>query len=247
MRGLERNVSKRYATAREMAADMERCVGVASPMEIGDWVDQLAGGELAERATILAQIEAPPHASSEPTLKTAAFPKSRTLGGAPAPQTPTATQTAQTPTEVEVRSETSHVVETPPPAVASKRGRPSVTALAAVGAGLAAVVITLGGRPAVQPPPRAVTADSPPDAHGALAATPPAPPSSPSDGPAAAPADAAGAPPPVVPKLEPSIAPAAAGSAARARERPLRKATRNCDPPYVLDAAGHHRYKPECL
>ena len=57
LRGLERDPSKRFATAREMAAALDACIGVASPTEIGDWVERTAGEELRERALRIALIE----------------------------------------------------------------------------------------------------------------------------------------------------------------------------------------------
>ncbi len=57
MRGLERDPARRYATAREMALDLERCVGIASPSQVGEWVESLARDELAKRAAHMARIE----------------------------------------------------------------------------------------------------------------------------------------------------------------------------------------------
>ncbi len=51
MRGLERDPARRYASAREMALDMERSAGVAPASEIGTWVESLARDELSRRAT----------------------------------------------------------------------------------------------------------------------------------------------------------------------------------------------------
>jgi serine/threonine-protein kinase len=57
LRGLERDPAKRYASAREMAADLDAVVGVASPTEIGEWVERTAADELRERAALIAEIE----------------------------------------------------------------------------------------------------------------------------------------------------------------------------------------------
>lgn len=57
LRGLQRDPEKRYATAREMAADLDACIGVASPTEIGEWVELTAADELRERANHIAEIE----------------------------------------------------------------------------------------------------------------------------------------------------------------------------------------------
>ena len=42
MRGLDRNPARRYETAREMALELERCMGTASAGEVGAWVEALA-------------------------------------------------------------------------------------------------------------------------------------------------------------------------------------------------------------
>ncbi len=57
MRGLERDPRRRYDTARAMACDLERCVGLASPTEVGEWVESLAHSALAKRSKALAEIE----------------------------------------------------------------------------------------------------------------------------------------------------------------------------------------------
>ena len=51
MRGLERDPSRRYATAREMAVDLERCLGIAAASEVSEWVEGLAHDELVKRAS----------------------------------------------------------------------------------------------------------------------------------------------------------------------------------------------------
>ncbi len=57
MRGLERDPQKRYSTAREMAIDIERCLGLASPTQVGAWVESVAREVLAHRAAVIAEIE----------------------------------------------------------------------------------------------------------------------------------------------------------------------------------------------
>jgi eukaryotic-like serine/threonine-protein kinase len=77
MRGLARDPSHRFATAREMAVALEQTIGVASPYEVGEWVEFVAGDELARRAARIAEIESaslsgrlrslPPMGPSEPS------------------------------------------------------------------------------------------------------------------------------------------------------------------------------------
>jgi hypothetical protein len=57
LRGLARNPSERYATAREMAVALEAATKVASVEEVEEWVAAMAGSVLAERARILHLIE----------------------------------------------------------------------------------------------------------------------------------------------------------------------------------------------
>src|SRR5438552_16435283 len=55
LRALERDPAKRFATAREMARALERSILLASSSEIGEWVEQIAGRSLAERAEWIAR------------------------------------------------------------------------------------------------------------------------------------------------------------------------------------------------
>jgi hypothetical protein len=57
LRGLARDVSVRYASGREMALDVEANTALASPSQVGEWVERLAGDDLALRAARVAEIE----------------------------------------------------------------------------------------------------------------------------------------------------------------------------------------------
>ena len=57
MRGLVRDPSQRFQTAREMAVAIERTMGLASPAAVGEWVEHVAAEELAGRAAHVAEIE----------------------------------------------------------------------------------------------------------------------------------------------------------------------------------------------
>ncbi len=63
MRGLDRDPAKRWQTAQEMAIALEKVAGVASPREVGAWVEQLAKDTLARRAERIAEIESVSSAS----------------------------------------------------------------------------------------------------------------------------------------------------------------------------------------
>jgi eukaryotic-like serine/threonine-protein kinase len=57
MRGLSRDASERFGTAREMAICLERDVGLATQSEVSDWLHALAGRQLAARAEALARMQ----------------------------------------------------------------------------------------------------------------------------------------------------------------------------------------------
>ncbi|MBX3264081.1 MAG: serine/threonine protein kinase [Labilithrix sp.] len=76
LRGLARDPEMRFGTAREMALAIEQTIGLASPSEVGEWVEMVAGDELHRRAMTIAEIEvaslnAPP---SEPKIGLAKQP-----------------------------------------------------------------------------------------------------------------------------------------------------------------------------
>jgi len=72
LRGLERRPEDRFESARDMALALEGCFGVASPTEVGRWVEATAGAVLDERARRVAEIESQafdsPASSTQPTL-----------------------------------------------------------------------------------------------------------------------------------------------------------------------------------
>jgi serine/threonine-protein kinase len=57
MRGLARDPSARWSTAREMALALEAVIAPATPTQIGAWVDRVASASLATRAAHVAEIE----------------------------------------------------------------------------------------------------------------------------------------------------------------------------------------------
>jgi serine/threonine protein kinase len=84
-KGLARDPANRYATAREMAAAIEACVPIASPMKVAEWIEALIGPTLAARDAIRAEIESGassvvPASFSSSTPALPAFPQ--VAGGA---------------------------------------------------------------------------------------------------------------------------------------------------------------------
>jgi ABC-type sugar transport system substrate-binding protein len=57
LRGLERDPAKRFGSAREMAAHIQACIGVANAMEIGDWLERMAGDELRDQSARIETME----------------------------------------------------------------------------------------------------------------------------------------------------------------------------------------------
>ena len=57
MRGLHIDPNQRFATAREMATALEKVGGVASPRDVGAWVEQLAADTLKKRADTITALE----------------------------------------------------------------------------------------------------------------------------------------------------------------------------------------------
>jgi len=57
LRGTDRDPEERFATAREMAAEVESVMGLAPSLEVGEWVEALAPEELRERAQLIEEVE----------------------------------------------------------------------------------------------------------------------------------------------------------------------------------------------
>jgi serine/threonine protein kinase len=84
LRGLERDPNRRFASAREMADALEETLPLASPTEVGAWVEELAHDALAARAAMVEEVEqwtGSPDSSSDP----AASPSTGPLTGSRPP------------------------------------------------------------------------------------------------------------------------------------------------------------------
>jgi serine/threonine protein kinase len=75
LRGLAAEPSGRFATAREMARELERIVPVASASIIGEWVDSLKHASLLERASRVETVE-----QSSSSLTEQPLPRPRRAG-----------------------------------------------------------------------------------------------------------------------------------------------------------------------
>jgi serine/threonine-protein kinase len=244
MRGLEREPSRRFATAREMAIALEQHVTLATPIEVGAFVARIGGTTLAQRAERVAEIEVESSggvdtdAEEHTPAEVAHRPRAASVTGATA-------ATVAFPglalegdrTTVDKAELTGTGVATVSEASGPGRRRRANVVRAAWVAGAAAVLgLTLLARAGAEhaPAPSASAETSPPQA-----ASPPAP---------AAPAPVAAA------SATDSVAPADPPRAQTPPDVPHRRAvaapTRprsGCATPYTIDARGVRHYKPECI
>jgi serine/threonine-protein kinase len=57
MKALDRNVDTRFQTARDFATAIEEVINVAGPQKVGDWVAQMGGKDLSDRADMVSEID----------------------------------------------------------------------------------------------------------------------------------------------------------------------------------------------
>jgi eukaryotic-like serine/threonine-protein kinase len=80
LHGLERDANKRFATAREFALAIEQYGPLATPTEVGAWVEAMAKDALSERSLKVAECESDPPMDSArrpAPLKSDTYPVSR--------------------------------------------------------------------------------------------------------------------------------------------------------------------------
>jgi serine/threonine-protein kinase len=234
MRGLERDPARRYATAREMALDMERCVGVASASEVGEWVESLAHDELLKRATRVTEIESASSPSS-----------ARGPGSLPSVGEMPTTVSRSSPDVVqaqpELRSDVSSIAVSPILPVVPRHAPTSTAVVAGTAiAGTLLVVFLLLGSVLLF---RRDSSPAPAALPSAVALPPAAPP---------VPASAEPSPdlsiptPTATPTLTPTPTPTPTTHRRIYMPGPAPPAP-DCDPPFTIDGVGHKHYKPACL
>lgn len=252
MRGLAWPPTERFATAKEMAGHLERNGGLVSATEIGDWVTQLAGPALQERAGRLHAIEA-----STGRGKTYEMPEAAGVALLAAPAAPAALGAPGV-------MDTEQTIAAAPPVFVEERApesrrRSRVFAIAGIafavllGAGFVAGSVVGRGKAAAREGSRGA---APPPVTPAPSASAPAAPAasavaSEATATAAAPAPALSA----TLATAPAAAPSETSKSAAKKPRPsgttphatTPKAGPDCDPPYVIDAENHKVYKRECL
>jgi eukaryotic-like serine/threonine-protein kinase len=221
LRGLSRRPEDRWDTARAMAVALERCLGIASPTEVGEWLEHVAGEHLRQRSERVAEIES--HSTSPAHLSSPPPATDRSLVSSPSAEPLVHTQ-----------------VSSPTVSGATSPSRPTRLRSRGwtVAAGLAVTLLVLlaASRALVpnarQTTPPASTLDS---VDGTASAEPTSIPSTPLASPT--PTTVAGP----LPAADAGRAPRSLGP----RRPPAHKP--GCDPPYTLDSAGHQRFKEECF
>ncbi len=252
MRGLERDPAARFPTARHMALAIEDLAIMATPIEVGAWVERVAGVTLAQRAERVASIEAefarvidagptegtgavvvaalPPHRPAALSVTGATAPTVAVPGLALSGDKTTVDEGME-PTRTGVASVSDMNVR------ALTRRRSRVATLAWLVAGGAALGLVLTIRAVSQGRSPEVSAGASLSSVASAMAVEPSPAAASSqviEGPA----------PSESPEARPSLQ----------NELPIRRAPlpavrkrTGCSPPYTVDARGVRHYKPECL
>jgi serine/threonine protein kinase len=220
MRALDASPAKRFADAREMAAEIEGSISLPKQAEVGEWVERCAGPELAARARRIQLME-----------RGSASGESVPLEGLLLPPTPTADPTLMdSPAGASTRADRNRDL-TPPPLLtgAARPARPWLVAVGGVTVAAACIAIGVAvGRSSGVP-----TAGSTPQ-------PPAAPP------PSTSAEDLAGSASSPVSLDDPSLGGELDASAAGHARWPAIPPD-DCKPPYVRDDAGRKIYKRSCL
>jgi len=222
---LQREPSRRLGDAREMVRRLAAAVTPATAGEVAAWVDEQASVELGARAALVERVETGAPTQEAPATSEVALGVETLVAAGSAPRPPS------------LAGERSVAQAT----VALRPQRRSATIGIVLGAGgalgILLLVLWMLERDRA---PRAETRPGPVVVTG------------PADAPGAAPADAA----PAVALPAVPHDPSAEANVIRERPRPTRRPARgkvhrragpDCNPPYVIDAEGHKRYKRECF
>jgi serine/threonine-protein kinase len=253
MLGLARDRTARFETARAAALALEATGPLATPSEVGEWVERTAQAALNDRARSIAEIESvrdlvgaqssshpPPRPSSAEADPTVLQPMSE--HSSDRPKSGPALRSTATPSAAFARHEHE-----------PRRSRRLMVALVtsallAVGA-VSWLAPFSGARPtapvgrSAPAEPAAQRATEEPGAAASaadVAREEPAPSAE-----SVSTATSAAVPPTSVATL-PRPQPGSRGATTRVKPREASSKS-NCSPPYTLDAAGHRRYKLECL
>jgi serine/threonine-protein kinase len=224
MRGLARALEQRFATARDMALAIEQTVGLASPYEVGEWVERVAAEEIGRRAQTIADIESSALHESVPRVSVAEEP------GVP-PHSQVSSMSVARPALSEAPGA---------PGGHDKRVFRGALGLAVMLAVAGVILGGLGLRGSRASGASAATPTQVTHEARALALVGAATAKSSSSSATAPPASSSSAPP-----STPSAPPVAPPPAAAAKPA---KPSAACDPPFTIDpSTGRKKYKLECL
>ncbi|MEO8877038.1 MAG: protein kinase, partial [Polyangiaceae bacterium] len=269
MKALARNRDERFATAREMAQALETVMHPANATEIGEWVERLAGSELAGRADRVSDIESrsdiheglvsmaaalsggPVSVASRPRASAPDLTPSGANAGPNGTMTNTGNFAVAPISTLDLASSRSSAVV---PLQSPHRSKWIALALAVAAIFLVAIGIVLGAssrKTADAMPPEGTqgpkASDSATGGSGVVAEPPPTTAQASSQATAsAAPTDSVAVEPTARP--HPSVA---ATHSTAPTSRPTTRVTppsppKNCNPPFTIDASGIRHFKPEC-
>ncbi len=230
-KGLHLDPEERYATAREMAAEVEAALGVASTMEVADWVEHCAQSDLSEQAENVGLMESGSSWSMKAmkSLPTGLEPETR-IRSMPEPRSGVSSVSLS---------------QTAAPEDPSKpRTKIIIAAIAAAAFVVGVIIITVAAR---TPPVTVATQTQTQTPAQTLTQTPtPTPtPTQIAAPPSTGIASAAATSTPVisVTALPKTTATPQIQTAAPTPTKPAA----DCNPPYTTDAKGHVHYKPQCM
>ncbi len=235
MKAISVHPSARFASAREFACALEEAIPIASAMQTGRWVEELAAEALEQTALLVAEMQSQPSVSGRTSRPDRASSPSEPSG-----------------------SKIVTVQAQPAPAPESKRGKYALVigGVLAIGVGLFFFLRRdpSSSREASVPsaPAPALVATALPTSEPAAAPPDPVVTAAPSDEPKETAVAGSKTPfrrPPGRAAPPPrAAAPAPPPAATTAAPAPKPKApVANCDPPYTIDARGVQRIKPQCL
>jgi serine/threonine-protein kinase len=224
LRGLAQDPDDRFATALEMAVALEAVAPLATARELGAWVEQRSHEALAERASMVRELEESTNGGDPPV----ASPKA-------------ASDRAELPTAQILEAPTQHVLSR-----ALTPARPAVRKRWAVGAALLSVTAITAGAVALTRPAHKSASGPVAQASASSVEADPAPvPVLPA---ALTAPDTASAPQAMAtPVALPSAAPHRAHPAGPKPPTGSSGRTTRCDPPYTVGPDGVHRFRPECM